>query len=259
LVDFLDHIIQDVKGTINEGYYNVQSNKRSLKRSLKDSIMKCKKAPIIAEIKPVSPKNGILRKEINAKEMAMAIKRGGAIGISVVTEPKHFKGSLEILSTVKEAVDLPILMKDFIINPIQIEVADKIGADAILLIKSIFDRKFSEINLNKMIEIAKSKHIEVLLEVHNEDEFLPSLQTEADMIGINSRDLRTLDIDLDVTKRILSKIGNRGRIIVSESGITTPDDIKALHNFGAHAFLIGAAIMTANDVEAKVREFVEAI
>ncbi|MCP8317620.1 MAG: indole-3-glycerol-phosphate synthase [archaeon] len=259
MVDFLDHIIRDVKKTIKEGYYNAQSNGRRFQKSLKDSIIKCKKAPIIAEIKPASPKKGVLKKEMNVKEMAIAIKRGGAVGISVLTEPKHFKGSLEILSTVREVVDLPILMKDFIISPIQIEAADKVGANAILLIKSIFDRKLSEINLDEMIEIAKSKSIEVLLEVHNEAEFFSSLQTKADMIGINNRDLTNLDVDLEVTEMILSKIGNRGRIIVSESGISNPNDVKTLHGFGAHAFLIGTAIMTANDVEAKVREFVEAV
>ncbi len=259
MVDFLDYIIQDVKKTVKEGYYNVQSNGRRFQKSLRESIMKCKKAPIIAEIKPVSPKKGVLIEEMNVKEMAIAIKKGGAVGVSVLTEPKHFKGSLEILSTVREAVDLPILMKDFILSPIQIEAADKIGADSILLIKSIFDRKLSERNLNEMIKIAKSKGIEVLLEVHNEDEFLSSLKTGADMIGINNRDLMTLNVDLEATKRILSKLGGGGRIIVSESGISTPSDVKILHNFGAHAFLIGTAIMTANDVEAKVCEFVEAI
>lgn len=259
MVDFLDFIIQDIKRTINEGYYYVQSSKGGIKRSLKDSIIKCNKVPIIAEIKPASPKNGILRKGMNLEEIAIAIKRGGAIGISVLTESKHFRGSLKILSMVREIVDLPILMKDFIINPIQIEAADKIGADAILLIKSIFDRKFSEISLNKMIEMAKSKNIEVLLEVHNEAEFLSSLQTKADMIGINNRDLRTLDVNLEVTKRVLSKISNKGRIVVSESGISNPSDVKTLRSFGVHAFLIGTAIMTANDVEAKVHEFVEAI
>ncbi|MGQ9468488.1 MAG: indole-3-glycerol-phosphate synthase [Nitrososphaerales archaeon] len=259
MVDFLDYIIQDVKKTIKEGYYNVQSNERRFQKSLKDSIIKCKKAPIIAEIKLASPKKGVLKREMDVKEMAIAMERGGAVGISVLTEPKHFKGSLETLSTVRKAVNLPILMKDFIISPIQIEAADKIGANAILLIKSIFDHKLSERNLKEMIEIAKSKDIEVLLEVHNEAEFLSSLQTEADMIGINNRDLATLNVDLEVTKRILSKIESKGRIIVSESGISIPDDVKTLHDFGAHAFLIGTAIMTANDVEAKVREFVEAI
>lgn len=259
MVDFLDFVIQDVKRTIKEGYYDVQFNERRLQRSLKDSIVKCKKIPVIAEIKPASPKDGVLKKEMNAREMAIAIERGGAVGISVLTEPKRFKGSLEILSIVRKTVDIPILMKDFIISPVQIDAADKIGADAILLIKSIFDLEFSERNLKEMIEIAKSRGIEVLLEVHNEDEFLSSLQTEADIIGINNRDLTTLNVDLEVTKGILSKIENRERIIVSESGITTPADVKTLHNFGTHAFLIGTAIMTANDVEAKIREFVEAI
>ncbi|MEM3078419.1 MAG: hypothetical protein QXR38_02875, partial [Nitrososphaerales archaeon] len=101
MVDFLDFIIQNVKRTIKEGYYNVQFDERRLQRSLKDSIVKCKKIPIIAEIKPASPKDGVLKKEMDAKEMAIAIKRGGAVGISILTEPKHFKGSLEILSIVR--------------------------------------------------------------------------------------------------------------------------------------------------------------
>jgi indole-3-glycerol phosphate synthase len=259
MADFLNSLVQDVKETIKEGYYNFQFKGRRVKRSLKNSIIKCKNAPIIAEIKPASPKKGVLIEKMNVEEMAISMKKGGAVGISVLTEPKHFKGSLEILSMVREAVDLPILMKDFVVSPVQIEVANKIGANAILLIKSIFEHRLSETNLNEMINIARSKGIEVLLEVHDKDEFLSSLQTEADMIGINNRNLRTLNVDLETTRRILNRLGNGGRIVVSESGISTPHDVKSLHNFGAHAFLIGTAIMTANDVEAKVREFVEAI
>jgi indole-3-glycerol phosphate synthase len=186
------------------------------------------------------------------------MKKGGAVGISVLTEPKHFGGSFEILSMVREVLDLPILMKDFIISPVQIEAAEKMGANAILLIKSIFDRKLSDFSLNNMIKMAKSKSMEVLLEVHNEAEFLSSLKTEAEMIGINNRDLSNLNTSFDAIKRILNVTGNGGRIIVSESGIKSPEDIRLLRSFGAHAFLVGTSIMVAKDVESKVREFVEA-
>ncbi len=259
MVDFLNRIVQDAKETIKGGYYDIQFREGRIKNSLRGAIMRCKNAAVIAEIKPASPKRGALIERMNVKEMAIAMAKGGAVGISVLTEPKHFKGSLENLSMVREAVDLPILMKDFILSPVQIEAANRIGANAILLIKSMFDRELSERNLNDMMKMARSKGIEVLLEVHHEDEFLSSLQTEADMIGINNRDLETLDVDLGVTKRILRRVESRGHIIVSESGISTPNDIKELSSLGARAFLLGTAIMTAKDIEAKVREFVEAV
>ncbi|MGQ9718902.1 MAG: indole-3-glycerol-phosphate synthase [Nitrososphaerales archaeon] len=258
MVNYIDHIIQDVKNTIREGYYNPRFYARRVKTSLKDSIVKCGRVPIIAEIKPTSPTKGVLMGDLNVKDLALSMKKGGAMGISVLTEPKHFGGSLEILSIVREALDLPILMKDFIISPVQIEAAEKMGANAILLIKSIFDRKLSDFSLNYIIEMAKSKSIEILLEVHNEAEFISSLQTEAEMIGINNRDLSNLNTSFEATRRILSEIGNGGRIIVSESGIKAPEDVRLLRSFGAHAFLVGTSIMTAKDVEAKVREFVEA-
>ncbi|NWG09438.1 MAG: indole-3-glycerol-phosphate synthase [Nitrososphaerales archaeon] len=258
MADFIDNVIQDVKNTISEGYYDPRFYARRVETSLKESIVKCKRVPIIAEIKPASPTKGVLMGDLGVKDLALSMKKGGAVGISVLTEPKHFGGSLEILSMVREALDLPILMKDFIISPVQIEAAEKMGANAILLIKSIFDRNLSDFSLNYMIEMAKSKSIEVLLEVHNETEFISSSQTEAEMIGINNRDLSNMNTSFEATRRILNAIGNGGRIIVSESGIKAPEDIRLLRSFGAHAFLVGTSIMTAKDVEAKVREFVEA-
>ncbi|MCP8306622.1 MAG: indole-3-glycerol-phosphate synthase [archaeon] len=259
MADFLDYLVQEVKKTIKEGYYDIRFDGRKVHGSLRDSIIMCKRAPIIAEIKPASPKKGILREKMNARELALSMERGGAVGISVLTEPRHFRGSLEIFAMIREALKLPILMKDFIISPVQIEAAERIGANAILLIKSVFDRRSSERSLKEMIEMARSKGIEVLLEVHNEAEFLSSLQTEADMIGINNRDLSNLSVSFEVTKGILSKIGDGGRIIISESGIATPDDVRLLHSLGSHAFLVGTALMTADNVEGKVRELVEAI
>ncbi|MCP8323016.1 MAG: indole-3-glycerol-phosphate synthase [Candidatus Methylarchaceae archaeon HK02M2] len=259
MADFLDFIVQEVQKIIEKGYYDIPDNGRKVHKSLKNAIKLCKRAPIIAEIKPASPLKGILREKMKVKELALAMERGGAVGISVLTQPTHFRGSLQNITTVRELLNLPLLMKDFIISPIQIEAAEKIGANAILLIKSIFDRELSSKSLHEMIEIAKSKDIEVLLEVHSEAEFQSSLQTEADMIGINNRDLSSLSVSFEITKRILSKIGDGGRIIISESGIATPDDVRLLYNLGSRAFLVGTAIMTNNDVEVKVRELVEAI
>ena len=139
------------------------------------------------------------------------MEKGGAVGISVLTEPKHFNGSLSTLMQAREAVKLPILMKDIIIVPEQIEVAAQIGANAVLLIQALFDKGYCEMNVDKTIAYAHSKGLEVLLETHNEDEFKTALETNADLIGINNRNLATLKIDLNTTKQILEKHGKAAK------------------------------------------------
>jgi indole-3-glycerol phosphate synthase len=149
-------------------------------------------------------------------------------------------------------------MKDIIINPIQLGTASRIGANAILLIKAIFERGYSELSLKEMIIEAHKRNLEVLLETHSEEEFQSALATNADLIGINNRDLRTLKVDIRITERILRKHNNHGKVVVSESGIMTPADVYFLRNGGAQAFLIGSAIMMASNIEEKVKEFVAA-
>jgi indole-3-glycerol phosphate synthase len=222
--------------------------------------MTSKNAPIITEIKAASPSAGVIRENLEAAELARAMEKGGAVGISVLTEPTHFQGSLHSLAEARKTVKLPILMKDIILSPVQVEAASKVGANVVLLIQALFDRGHCECSLKEMITEAHSKSLEVLLEAHNEDEFRSAVDTDADLVGINNRDLRTLiRIDLDVTRRILENNDAKGKIIVSESGITTPVDIHFLRACGAHAFLIGSAIMQVDNVEEKVREFVQAL
>ncbi|MEM2751344.1 MAG: indole-3-glycerol-phosphate synthase, partial [Nitrososphaerales archaeon] len=152
--------------------------------------------------------------------------------------------------------NLPVLMKDIIIDPIQIEAAAKIGADAILLIYSIFERRYVNYSINELIHLAQSMGLEVLLETHNKEEFLAALKTNANLIGINNRDLKTLKVDLQITKEILSSINGCDKIVISESGIQTPEDIRFLWSCGAKAFLIGSTIMRAKNIKEKVKEFV---
>ena len=133
------------------------------------------------------------------------MKNGGAIGISVLTEPKHFMGSLNYLAMVRKSVNLPILMKDIIINPKQLDAAKSLGANAVLLIERIFQKKISEFSLEFMIEQAHLRSLEVLLETHNIKEFNHAIQTNTDLIGINNRNLESLNINLNVTKNILKK------------------------------------------------------
>ncbi len=258
MADFLDMLAQDAKETIHEGFYEVYTHILAPVVSLKKAILESSNVPVISEIKGASPSLGAIRKNFDPEEVAGAMENGGAVGISVLTEPKHFKGSLGCLAEARKAVKLPILMKDVIISPIQLEAASKIGANAVLLIEALFERKYCECGIHEMIAQARSRRLEVLLETHNEDEFRASINTDADLIGINNRNLGTLEVDLEVTKRILGKNDAQGKIVVSESGIKTPADLRFLHECGAHAFLIGAAIMATDNIEKRVKEFVMA-
>jgi len=260
MVDFLDILIEDVEKTIETGYYKVDACKTFNRHlSLTNSIVNCIHAPVIAEVKPSSPSHGNLRIIKSVKNVAVAMERGGASGISVLTEPKHFRGSIELLKKVKSCVNLPVLMKDITINPVQIEAASKIGADAVLLISSAFKRNRVKYSVDEMIRLAHSKKLEVLLETHSKAEFLSALETEADLVGINNRDLKTLNVELKVTRQVMSVVGKCEKIVVSESGIQNPEDIRFLRACGVKAFLAGSAIMLADNVENKVRELVHAL
>ena len=256
--DFLDTLAMDATKTIDSGYYHTVLSTRHPKVSLKQLILTSKTNPVITEIKAASPSLGTIRTQVNPKEIAKAMERGGAAGISVLTEPKHFNGSLQTLVETRESVKLPILMKDIVIVADQIDAAAQVGADAVLLIQALFDRGCCETSVDKMISFAHSKGLEVLLETHTEKEFLSAVETKADLIGINNRNLATLKIDLNNTKEILKRNNSAGKVIVSESGIKTPHDLQFLRNCGASAFLIGSSIMLTVNIEEKVKEFVQA-
>jgi indole-3-glycerol phosphate synthase len=258
MADFLDILARNGQKTLGEGYYEVSALGSFPDVSLKEAIVGSENNAVITEVKAASPSRGTIKSSFEPKEVARAMENGGAVGISVLTEPKRFCGSLDYLTKVRKAVKLPILMKDIIIDPLQIETASKIGANVILLIEALFKRKYFEISLEEMISQAHKKNLEVLLETHSENEFQSAMETDADLIGINNRDLRTLKIDLRITERILRKYLTREKVIVSESGVMTTNDLLFLRNCGAQAFLIGSAVMMANNIEKKVQEFVTA-
>jgi indole-3-glycerol phosphate synthase len=259
MADFLDTLAQSAKETIKSGYYEALKETVTSHISLKKAILEAKNAPVITEIKAASPSAGIIRKNVEARSIAESMEKGGAVGLSVLTEPKHFKGSLRSLVEAQRTVKLPILMKDIIISPVQLDAASKAGANVALLIKALFDRGYCECNIHNMIAAAHSKGLEVLLETHTAEEFRSAVRTHADLVGINNRDLATLTVDLNVTKRILERNNAEGKIVVSESGIDTPADVRFLRECGAHAFLIGSAVMLSDNVEEKVKEFVSAL
>lgn len=254
--DFLDVLARDAERTIKEGYYTSAIECMHKPRSLKEAIRESNRSPIITEIKRASPTLGIIKESIDVERLALKMVNGGAVAISILTEPKHFMGSLNAFVMVRKRVELPLLMKDVILSRVQIDTASTLGGDVVLLIMALFDRGYGECTLGDMVEYAHSKGIEVLLEAHTEDEFSSCLDTKADLVGINNRDLKTFGVDINTTMRILQKVNPREKVVVSESGIKTPRDIHVLRTSGAQAFLVGTAIMTAEDIEGKVKELV---
>ncbi len=255
--DFLDILAKDAIETVASCYYSAAQNSSAKLSSLVEAIKECKKAPVIAEVKTASPSAGIIRNRVEPGQIAQAMKRGGAVGISVLTEPKHFFGTLDNLREIRRSVGLPILMKDIVVSPLQLDAASNLGANAVLLIQALFDRGYGELSLSEMIAEAHSRHLEVLLETHNIKEFEAASKGEADLVGINNRDLATLEINLKVTQTVLRQ-GANAKPVVSESGISNPADLRFLRDCGAKVFLIGSAVMRADDIEAKVKEFVDA-
>jgi indole-3-glycerol phosphate synthase len=168
-----------------------------------------------------------------------------------------FSGSPEFFIQIRKEVDVPLLMKDIIIDKIQIDAARKIGADYILLIQSLFDQGFVN-EIDELIEYGHKNSLKILLESHTSKEFENSLKTKADILGINNRNLDTLELDISNTQKILKNF-DKSRIVVSESGIETPDDIRFLHNCGANAFLVGSSLMKSDNIEDSVSKLVNAI
>ncbi len=258
MVDFVNVLVADAKATVAEGYYENLTESKPAESSLKAAILRRKAAPVIAEIKGASPSVGVIKEMFDPSEVARAMARGGAVGVSVLTEPKHFNGSLSNITAVRRSVSLPILMKDIVVDPGQVDAASRVGASAVLLIQTLFDKGLCTLSLGEMIAKTHSKNLEVLLETHNQDEFARAVKTDADLVGINNRNLGTLQVDLNTTKNILANCASCGKVVVIESGIRTQEDLRFLRRCGARAFLIGSSIMLSEDIEAKMREFVNA-
>ncbi len=255
--NMLQKLADNSQMAIDSGIYEISQKLPNSKINIIKSIRKNKHASLITEIKFSSPSLGNIRKISDPVEIAKSMIDGGAIGLSVLTQPHLFNGSPEYFQKIRKAIKVPLLMKDVIVDKIQIDAAEKIGADCILLIQSIFDKKLAK-NIDEFISYSHRKGLVVLLESHTKKEFIKSVQTDADLLGINNRNLDTLEIDLKTTKNIL-KNRKEQRIILSESGIESPKDIKFLHECGADAFLVGSSIMKSKDINGHVKKLVLAI
>jgi indole-3-glycerol phosphate synthase len=255
--DMLQKLANNSQRAIDDGVYKISEKLPRSKNKIVDDIRKNKHASLITEIKFSSPSLGNIRDISDPVEIAKLMVQGGATGLSILTQPHLFNGSPEYFQKIRRHVSIPLLMKDIIIDKIQIDAAEKIGADCVLLIQSIFDKKFAN-DIDEFIAYAHKKNMVILLETHTKNEFIRSVQTDADMLGINNRNLDTLEIDLNITKEIL-KDRNEKRIILSESGIESPKDIKFLRKCGADAFLVGSSIMKSKDIKGYVEKLVLSI
>jgi len=219
-------------------------------RNFRAALADRKGTALIAEVKKASPSKGVIRENFDAVEIAQTYAANGATCLSVLTDTKYFQGKLEYLHQIREAVPTPILRKDFIVDPWQIPQSRAAGADAILLIVAALCPQ----DLRGLIKTAAEYDLTALVEVHDAEEMQEALDAGADLIGINNRNLHTFRTNLSVTLDLLATLPpDPNRLIVSESGICTREDVETLEAAGVNAILVGESLMRETDIGIKVR------
>ncbi|MDO7788497.1 indole-3-glycerol phosphate synthase TrpC [Desulforamulus aquiferis] len=222
-------------------------------RDFRGAISRPGQVGLIAEIKKSSPSKGLLCKDFDHRYLAKIYQNNGASAVSVLTDERFFEGRLEYLSEVHEEIGLPLLRKDFIIDPIQLYQSRIIGADAVLLIVAIL----SDDELADMLQIAGEIGLQALVEVHTAKELERALAAGANIIGINNRNLHTFDTDLAITSYLMGRYDLSGITVVSESGISNKRHMEFLKNIGVNAALVGEALVRAEDTGERVKELVQ--
>ncbi len=264
------HVPEELKGTILEKIMRAktqelaEAKKRIPMSSLRDSlrqesrirpfkdILKKRGPAVIAEIKKASPSAGMIREDFDPILIAREYEDSGAAALSVLTETRYFHGGLEILALLRRHSNLPLLRKDFIVDPYQILEARRSGADAVLLITALLDA-----GRLKDLRIEAERHgMEALVEVHNETELERALDSGAALIGVNNRDLRTFQVSLDVSLN-LARVMPKHVLAVSESGIRSAEDVRRLFDAGYRGFLVGELLMRAPSPGAALAELLE--
>ena len=218
-------------------------------RSFRNALVKPGTISLIAELKRKSPSKGMLRERFDPVSLAQTLQSAGASALSVLTDEAYFGGSLDFLREAKQFTEIPVLRKDFIVDPYQVYEAAWYGADAVLLIVRIL----TEDELIACLQAADLVGLEALVEVHSEADLKVALRCGAGILGINARDLKTITINPALAGQLVPQVP-AGKTIVAESGIQTPEDVARLAALGVHALLIGEALMTAPDPAAKVHE-----
>ena len=206
-------------------------------------------AAVIAEIKKASPSKGVMRENFIPADIAKSYAANGAACLSVLTDEDYFQGSTDYLKQARTACDLPVIRKDFIIDDYQVYEARAMQADCILLIVAALD----DDKLKSLLKLANDLGMDVLMEVHDEDEMRRALATDCELIGVNNRNLRTFETSLDTTLRMQTMVPNN-RLLVTESGIHTADDVSMMRENNVHAFLVGEAFMKVDEPGEKLAE-----
>ncbi|MFH0732670.1 MAG: indole-3-glycerol phosphate synthase TrpC [Candidatus Omnitrophota bacterium] len=220
-------------------------------RDFKSAIYRRSDISLIAEMKKASPSRGVIREDFNPQEIAKIYQLSGANAISVLTEEKFFLGSLGYINKIKEVCTLPVLRKDFIIDEYQIYESCYYGADAVLLIADILSKD----QIKKFMAIAASLGLQSLVEAHSDEDLDKILKADADIIGINNRDLHTFKLNHKTGENLIGLVP-RSKTIVIESGIKSNSDVMFYKSLGANAVLVGEAFMDAQDIKAKVKEII---
>ncbi|MEE2662190.1 MAG: indole-3-glycerol phosphate synthase TrpC [Pseudomonadota bacterium] len=205
---------------------------------------------LVAEVKKASPSKGLIRKDFNPTQIAAAFKNGGATCLSVLTDVPYFQGKNEHLIRARSTVNLPILRKDFILDPYQIAESRALGADCILLIMAALDNVLaSELEASAINDWG----MDVLIEIHDTKELDRAMKLRSPLLGINNRNLKTLKTDIETTRRLAPLVKEAERLVVSESGLYTPEDLALMYDAGAKCFLIGESLMRQDDIEKATR------
>ncbi len=220
-------------------------------RGFLKGLLKAEGVAIIAEVKKASPSKGIICHDFDPVKIGKSYQKGGASGVSVLTDQDFFKGSMDYLVQVRAAIDLPVIRKDFVIDSLQIDEARSFGADAILLIAAILET----VQLRDFRQQAEELDMDVLVEVHDEYELESALKAESRLIGVNNRNLKDFTVDLETTFRIKKEVP-ADIPLVSESGISSVDDIEKLLSHGVQAALIGESLMRKRGDISLLEEFV---
>ena len=219
------------------------------KKSLVGERLNC-----ICEVKKASPSKGLIRENFKPVEIALEYEKAGASAISCLTEEFYFQGRSQFLRDIRKNINIPILRKDFIFDEYQIYEAKTLGASAVLLIAAMLSKE----QIKEFHNIASENGLQCLTEVHNEDELQKVLDCDCDIIGINNRNLKTFEVSLDTTKRLTMLIP-LGKVVVSESGITTNEDMKKLRSVRANAVLIGETLMRSDSITETLNKLREGV
>lgn len=246
----LDKIVAAKKETLKDYPQTIEATSQRPPVPFKERVEKEKQLSIISEIKRASPSKGDINTDMTPAEQAALYEQGGTTAISVLTEEKFFKGSLKDLEAVREAVDVPILNKDFIIDERQIADAYNHGADIILLIVTILSNDELEAYYKK----AKALNLEVIVEVHDEEELIRALKINPEIIGINNRDLKTFKVDLDNTVNLINKYYDENILFIAESGVQTAKDATKMADGKAQCLLVGETLMKADHPAEVIKE-----